>query len=416
MSELSVLSANLRTLKSIFRPASPTDDQKLFRGRDSQLRSLMVGLAEQGQHIIIYGERGVGKTSLGYMAKALFDSDDNPYRVSVRVQCADGQSFTQVWQDFYVRLRIAVDRRSKEIRDYLSEAMDTVDEIINYPNADDLTATDVHRAIALLSDKCELLIIVDEFDRLGAWDETTPFGDLIKSLSDERVQTTLVLVGVADSIDGLIKAHASTPRSLRSIMMPRMEQDVLLEIVTEGYAEFCRQAEYELSCDSRAAKTIARVAQGFPYYAHLLAGAAGTEAIYRDMHRITVRLVFESMVLAIEDADYAIRSTYVGSITARSDANLEHTLVACALAKSDDLGFFSSRDVAESLSEMVKEKRKPGHVNSHLARFSDKPYWVLERKEISTRNIRYRFIDPLMRPFVLLKGYQANLIPGDDSE
>lgn len=413
MSELSVQATHLRTLKNIFRPASPTDDRNLFRGRESQLRSLMVGLAEQGQHILIYGERGVGKTSLGYMAKAIFDTEENPYKVSVRMQCADGQSFTKIWQDFYLRLRLAIDRRSKEVRDYLSDAMDTVDEILNYPDADELSATEVFRAISLLADQVELLIIIDEFDRLGAWDETTPFGDLIKSLSDERVHATLVIVGVADSIDGLIKAHASTPRSLRSILMPRMTAAELYEIVSEGYAEFARQSSYELECEDLAARTIARVSRGFPYYAHLLAGAAGTEAIYGDINKIDVHLVFRSMVLAIEDADHTIRSTYVGSITARADANLEHTLVACALAETDDLGFFNSKEVASKLTEIVGDRRTSGHVNNHLARFSSKPYWILERRDITPRNIRYRFLDPLMHPFVLIKGYQADLIPGE---
>jgi hypothetical protein len=412
MNELSVLQANLTTLKSIFRPSSPTDDQSLFRGRRNQLRGVMSGLAEVGQHILIYGERGVGKTSLGYMAKSLFDTGPALHRVSVRIQCADGESFTDIWQDFYLRLRAAVDAKGKELRSHLEGALDSLDEILNYPNSDTLTATDVHRALAVLASDVEVLIIIDEFDRLGAWDETTPFGDLIKSLSDDRLPVTLVIVGVADSIDGLIKAHASTPRSLRQILMPRMEQDELLSIVVDGYAEFGRKAEYELSCDQKAAEVIAQVAEGFPYYAHLLAGAAGTEALYRAEHAIGVEEVFQSMVVAIEDADHTIRSSYVSSTTARADANLETTLMACAMARADELGYFSSTDVAEALSTLLKSKRNSGHVNSHLQKFSSAPHWILDRKEISERKIRYRFHDPLMRPFVLLKGYHQGVLGG----
>jgi len=415
MDEFSILQANLTTLKNIFRPSSPTDDKSLFRGRSSQLRSMMSGLAEVGQHILIYGERGVGKTSLGYMAKAFFDSDPSPHRLSVRIQCADGESFTQIWQDFYQKLLLTVERRGKSFREYMSEAMDDVDTILNYPDAGSLAATDVNRALAILADKCELLLIVDEFDRLGAWDETTPFGDLIKALSDERASVTLVIVGVADSIDGLIKSHASTPRSLRQILMPHMDEEELQQIVVKGYAAFSEHG-YTLTCAPKAAKAIAKVAQGFPYYAHLLAGAAGTEALYRGSHHIDVSDVFASMVLAIEDADHTIRSTYVGCTTARSDANIEATLVACAMASADELSYFSSSDVAASLTILLEETRTSGHVNSHLARFSKPPYWVLERLEISERKIRYRFRDPLMRPFVLLKGYQSGLIKGHNAK
>jgi hypothetical protein len=409
MDDFSVLQANLSTLKKIFRPSSPTDDKSLFRGRASQLRSIMAGLAEVGQHILIYGERGVGKTSLGYMAKGFFDSDPAPHRLSIRVQCADGESFTQIWKDAYKRLVVAVDLKGKEFRTYMTAAMDAVDEILNYPDSDELSATDVMRALTILANECELLIFIDEFDRLGAWDETTPFGDLIKGLSDERTAVTLVIVGVADSIDGLIKSHASTPRSLRQILMPRMTDAELTSIVTDGYAAFSERA-YKITCDPEAARTIAKVSQGFPYYAHLLAGAAGTEALYRSQHHIGTKDVFASMVLAIEDADHTIRSNYVGSTTARSDANLEATLVACALASADELSYFASTDVAVALSYLLGEDKKSGHVNSHLQRFSAPPHWVLERRELSQRKIRYRFRDPLMRPFVLLKGYQNGII------
>lgn len=410
MDEFSVLQANLTTLKSIFRPSSPTDDQQLFRGRHTQLRGVMSGLAERGQHILIYGERGVGKTSLGYMARALFDSNPGVHRLSVRLQCADGQTFTEIWQNFYVKLRSETAKRSKDFRQYLESALDAADEVLNYPNADALTATDVARALGIISSHVELLIIIDEFDRLGAWDETTPFGDLIKSLSDDRLPVTLVIVGVADSIDGLIKAHASTPRSLRQILMPRMEKSELLSIVNDGYAEFEKVSGYELDCDEKAAEAISAVAEGFPYYAHLLAGAAGTEALYQGAHRISVLDVFASMVVAIEDADHTIRSSYVASTTARADANLEFTLIACAMAESDELGYFSSTSVAAALSRLVQAERKSGHVNSHLQKFSSAPHWILDRNEISERKIRYRFRDPLMRPFVLLKAYQQQIL------
>ena len=405
-----MLQSHLSTLKTIFRPSSPTDDQTLFRGRSAQLKSVMSGLAEVGQHILIYGERGVGKTSLGYMAKAIFDASSPTHAISVRIQCADGESFTEIWQDFYKRLAAEVAIRDKDFRSHLAAQLDQADAILNYPDRDYLTSTDVHRALSILAASCDVLIFVDEFDRLGGWDETTPFGDLIKGLSDDRVRVTLVIAGVADSIDGLIKSHASTPRSLRQILMPRMEQDELLSIVNDGFHEFSEKSAYSLACTPQAAKTIARVAEGFPYYAHLLAGAAGSEALFQNSHEITHLDVFESMIAAIEDADHAIRSAYVGAVTARAGANLEATLTACALTVTDELGYFSSSDVAQALSNIVGETRTTGHVNSQLSRFSSAPHWVLDRKEISQRKIRYRFHDTLMRPFVLLKGYQNGIL------
>jgi ABC-type uncharacterized transport system fused permease/ATPase subunit len=51
-------------LGTVFTPAAPIDNKKLFSGRTSQLRDVIDAVNQRGQHAIIYGERGVGKTSL----------------------------------------------------------------------------------------------------------------------------------------------------------------------------------------------------------------------------------------------------------------------------------------------------------------------------------------------------------------
>ncbi len=49
----------------VFSPAAPIDERALFAGRRRQLRAVIDAISQRGQHAIIYGERGVGKTSLG---------------------------------------------------------------------------------------------------------------------------------------------------------------------------------------------------------------------------------------------------------------------------------------------------------------------------------------------------------------
>ena len=60
----STLPARLATLKDKFRPSSPVDKQDLFKGRLNQLSRVFSAVQELGQHAVIYGERGVGKTSI----------------------------------------------------------------------------------------------------------------------------------------------------------------------------------------------------------------------------------------------------------------------------------------------------------------------------------------------------------------
>jgi hypothetical protein len=411
VSDYTVMQAKLATLKNIFRPSSPTDDLTLFRGRSREIESVMTGIAEVGQHPVIYGERGVGKTSLSYIAKSLFMRTGGDGALSVRVQCSDGETFTAVWTHFFRVFRTEVEKLDKERRESLKDLVERVETILLYPDQDELAVHDVVQALTLIANRVQLLIVLDEFDRLGGWQETTPFSDLIKSLSDDLVPMTLITVGVADDIDGLMKGHQSIPRNIRQVRMPRMSDSELAEILTGGFAAYSEKTGDSLSCDKRTAAAVARISQGFPYYTHLLGGAAGAEAIRDGEAVVTQATVFRAMMRAVEDTSHAIRSSYTEAVSARADAQLVPTLLACALAETDDIGYFSSTDVANVLSEIVGSPRGPGHVNSHLKRFASEPIWTLEEKRRGERSIRYRFRDPLMKPFVIIKGIEAGMLP-----
>lgn len=57
-------------LGNIFLPSSPIDREDLFFGRLPQIRALVDAINQRGQHAILFGERGVGKTSLGQILRA----------------------------------------------------------------------------------------------------------------------------------------------------------------------------------------------------------------------------------------------------------------------------------------------------------------------------------------------------------
>src|SRR5690349_11346351 len=50
--------------QSLFKPKTPIDDDKLFSGRRKQVQEVLDVVWEEGGHAVIFGERGVGKTSL----------------------------------------------------------------------------------------------------------------------------------------------------------------------------------------------------------------------------------------------------------------------------------------------------------------------------------------------------------------
>ncbi len=56
----------------VFSPSAPVDESDLFAGRVPQLRKMIDGVFERGKHAVLFGERGVGKTSLAKVFHKLF--------------------------------------------------------------------------------------------------------------------------------------------------------------------------------------------------------------------------------------------------------------------------------------------------------------------------------------------------------
>ena len=55
---------------SIFTPGAPINEKDLFAGRSEQVEKIIDAVSQRGCHAILYGERGVGKTSLSNMLSA----------------------------------------------------------------------------------------------------------------------------------------------------------------------------------------------------------------------------------------------------------------------------------------------------------------------------------------------------------
>jgi predicted ATP-dependent serine protease len=57
-------------LPKAFNPSGPVTEYDMFKGRQKQIESVLGGVFDKGRSVIIFGERGVGKTSL---AKIIHD-------------------------------------------------------------------------------------------------------------------------------------------------------------------------------------------------------------------------------------------------------------------------------------------------------------------------------------------------------
>lgn len=397
--------AKLTTLREIFRPGAPTVSVAMFRGRVRQLRGVLNGIQDIGYHVVVHGERGVGKTSLTYVATEVYRASSPTGCVLVRLQCQDGDTFSSVWRRFARDFDEEVTTLGGDVMVALLEVRERVAAMLG--GAGELDPDEVGRALKLVASRINAVVVIDEFDRAGGQQDRVQFADLIKNLSDGITPVTLVLVGVADDVGALVVGHQSVGRNIREVGMPRMADEELMSIVLGGYEAYAERTGEQLQCEPDAARMIASLSEGFPYYAHLLAGSAGAQAIDADESKVTTATVMDAMLDAVDDASQAIRSAYSAAITARADARLDETLLACAMVQQDEMGWFAAAALRDPFTQILGAPRSTNQYGHHLKRFSDGPDAVLEARWSGARTVRYRFRDPLMRPFILMKAIQA---------
>src|SRR5262245_4364266 len=76
----------------VFTPATPIKVRELFAGRKQQITKVLDAVNQPGLHAVLFGERGVGKTSLANVI-ALIASTETKL-VACRINCESSDTFT----------------------------------------------------------------------------------------------------------------------------------------------------------------------------------------------------------------------------------------------------------------------------------------------------------------------------------
>jgi replication-associated recombination protein RarA len=274
----------LRALSEAFRPSAPIDRRSLFAGRTAQLGELFAAVDQPGQHAAVFGERGVGKTSLTAVAAETLGSAQV---LASRTTCDRSDDFGSVWRKSFDGIQVTVSKPGVGFSGEVTQATMSGSRMLG-----DETPHGVLRALQAMSGGRRTALFIDEFDRLSDEDDRLLFADTIKALSDQLPNATIVLVGVADDVEQLVTEHRSIERALVQIHMPRMSTEELSEIVVNGLTTA------RVRIDKDALETLAQAAEGLPHYAHLFGQLAGRIAL-EDL-RTTVRLA---------DAEEAVAET-----------------------------------------------------------------------------------------------------------
>ena len=381
----------------IFSPSAPLNEADLFAGRSKELGRMIEAVSERGKHVILFGERGVGKTSLSKLFYKLFPNTVR-HIISIREQADPGDDFSSLWRKVFRDISVQASRE-----DGSPETRPVSDW---YP--DRITPDDVRREMESLFKSTDIpIVIIDEFDKIKDPDVPSMMANTIKFLSDYSVNCTVVLVGVADNVNELVGEHESIPRALEQIPMPRMSSPELKEILEKIIPRLGMKIE------PNALWKVVNLARGLPSYVHALGLYAVQAAITRKSLTVVERDVDDAIKRVLEKSEETVREQYAKAVHSnRSDSLYKEALLACALAQTDDRGTFTPLAVCEPLSGILQREKtvEIAAFQQHLQKFitTDRGEILIRRGR--ERNYRYRFKDPMMQPYVIMRGIDQGFV------
>jgi Cdc6-like AAA superfamily ATPase len=373
----------------IFTPGYPVQQKDLFAGRSTQLNRAIESLSAPGRHPVIFGQRGVGKTSLANIL-----SDALQGLVALRISCDGSDTFVTVWNRILYTASVTFKQNAFGFAPEQATRTVTLAEALGH---DPQTTKPAEIADLLRRTDSYCVLILDEFDKIQDHRAKTEFADLVKILSDTVPKTTLVLVGVAENIHELVGQHPSIDRNLVQIELPPMSDEEIGEIMAAGFAKL------GLTVEDGVIARIPPLAGGFPHYAHLLGLCAAKAAVRNATTLVTHQLFDVACNLALEDAIEKYRDSFARGTATTQASRYPLILAACGYARADTRGVFRATDVVDAVADVFDISLPIQAVVPALGEFLRRERAeILQAVKVANRQC-YRFRDPMMRPFCRLK-------------
>jgi energy-coupling factor transporter ATP-binding protein EcfA2 len=391
----------LAMLGEVFRPSAPVDDQELFAGRNHELFSVIEAMQSAGQHAVIYGERGVGKTSLARVAMQM--AHEQSGLLAVRVNCDGNDTYDSLWGKVLDEIQIRAAEAPPENREWLEAGLGDCSELFSSP---DLSPSTIRLGLRKFAQHKPVALFFDEFNEVADSTAIALTANTIKALSDHIEPITLCPVGVAEDLDALLEGHLSAVRAIAQIKMPRMTREELADVVGRGLERL------QMTIGEDALRLVRVIPRGLPQYAHLLAQEGARQALLNGRADVTRDDVMGGLAVGLSKLDRSLTRAYDEATYSPRKTRLKEVLLACAIAKLGDMGDFSPSDVRVPYSRIIGEDVNIDRFNPQLTTLATARDILIRDGE--ERRWRYRFRDPLMEPYVLLQGLQSRAITPED--
>jgi uncharacterized protein len=314
----------LRTLamERIFLPSSPIKARDQLRGRELQYARTLETLGIPGRTAFIFGERGVGKSSLAWTAAYGFNSSDaDPIRIPCHPQITFGRLVAQIAKKMRDQLTtpglFGTTTKVKKVTELgLKTSLLTLMQRIETVNEAPKTV-DVNDAVELLEglvprrEGIQRVIIVDELDATNDPTFRSDIAYFIKQLGDAQSRLKFIFAGIAENVSELLAHHESAQRCMATIKLDRLPMNVLRDIVVEGFRQL------GMSVKDTTANRIAMLSDGFAHFTHLIGLKMALAALHEDTlpeDVDDVQILEEAIRASVADSEAVVKDAYDAAV------------------------------------------------------------------------------------------------------
>lgn len=299
-------------LRSAFTPSRPVLNAEMFAGRRTLLANLIRSIEDQQLHVVLFGARGIGKTSTLHILSQI--AQDARYVVRY-TSCGEGVMFDDMFRAVLDDIPLLYHSDYEPTADEIEEGLTFSSLVGDAP----LTVTQVSEILSHISGT-RLLLVLDEFDRVHSPEFRRSIAELIKNLSDRASRVQLVIAGVASNLNEIIEQIPSIRRNILGVPVPVMTDEELTEMMRLG------ERESGLLFSREAVALICELAAGLPYLAGLLCLHAGLSALDRQNTVVSDLNVWEAVRQAFEEIDVRLAPGTRHQLQGAVDSGLEPTL------------------------------------------------------------------------------------------
>jgi hypothetical protein len=183
-----------------------------------------------------------------------------------------------------------------------------------------------------------------------------------------------------------------------------MSVSELKQIIEKGLAHAGMVTSEEIT------EKIADFSRGLPHFTHLVGRFSALEAASKGRKEILPEDLALAIKESVVDYSHSIRKSYNSATYSPQENLYKEVLLSAALAKKDELGFFFAGDLRAPMQRVTGKPYEIPAYSRHLYDFCDDARGKVLERTGTKKKFRFRFVNPLMEPFVVLKGVADGLV------